>query len=130
MQKKTNWFEFFECFHLASPHWRVGRTARWLLEEADIHPKTIDFSIVEAAVAAAGCGLGVTFCSDIMAKRGSFTKTPAYFSVGNEPKTMEFILAHRKDFPLTKAYQDFIRVSQAVNTAVRPSSAAWYENSG
>ncbi len=101
-----------ETFLLASPHWRVGRTARRLLEEADIHPKTIDFSIVETAVAAAGCGLGVTFCSDIMAKRGSFTKTPAYFSVGNEPKTMEFILAHRKDFPLTKAYQDFIRIAQ------------------
>ena len=103
-----------ECFLLVSDNWHSGIAARKYMAEACIQPRKINFSIVETAVVAASCGLGICFCLDIMIHRGLFNPTPNYFSIGSTPSHTEFVLAHRKDFPLTNPFREFIRMSQEI----------------
>lgn len=103
-----------ELFLLVADTWRTGRCARRCCAQYGISPASISFSIVETAVAAAGSGLGISFCPDIMIRRGTFTHTPDYFSVGETPSPMEFVLVHRQDFPLTGPFRDFIRLAREI----------------
>ena len=101
-----------EPFLLVPEHWTAGRAARRHISEAKISPKTIHFSIVETAVAAAGYGMGVCFCPDIMIRRGTFAHVPDYYSVGINPSHVEFVIAHRNDFEITRYGRDFIKMAQ------------------
>lgn len=101
-----------EIFLLVPEHWTAGCVARRHINEAKIFPQTILFSIVETAVAAAGYGVGVCFCPDIMIRRGTFTHVPDYYSVGASPSHVEFVIAHRNDFELTMYGRDFIKMAQ------------------
>lgn len=101
-----------ELFLLVPENWRAGRAARRCFSQIGITPRSISFSVVETAVAAAGSGLGIGFCPDIMIKRGTFSHTPDYFSVGENPSHVEFVLVHRSDYQLTAPLKDFITMCQ------------------
>ncbi len=101
-----------ELFLIVPERWRAGRCAARCFEQIGISPRTIVFPIVELAVASSSCGLGISFCPDIMIRRGLFAQTPDYFSVGENPNRIEFVLAHRRNFPMTQAAGDFIRMAQ------------------
>lgn len=103
-----------ELFLIVPEKWRAGRCAARCFEQTGISPRTIEFPIVELAVASSSCGMGISFCPDIMIRRGLFAHTPDYFSVGEHPTRTEFVLAHRKNFPMTQAARDFIGMAQGI----------------
>lgn len=103
-----------EMFLLVSDKWRTGRTALRFFEETGLRPKSISFSIVETAAAAAAEGLGLCFCPDIMIRHGLFRHPLDYFSVGENPNHVCFVLAHRKEFPMTPPLEDFVTMAKAI----------------
>lgn len=103
-----------ETFLMVPETWKSGKTAKELLDNSSMQPTTIDFSIVETAVATVGAGLGICFCPDIMIKRGAFRHALNYFSAGDRPCNFEFVIAQRKDFIITEPLKRFIEISQMI----------------
>lgn len=100
-----------DVFLMVPEVWRAGQIARKHIQVAKIKPRIMEFEVVQTAVALAGNGLGVSFCSDIMVRRGVFVHTPEYFSIGDTPYTVDFVLAHRNNFVLTPPLQEFINLA-------------------
>ena len=97
-----------ETFLMVPAIWRIGKVGAAILEEADMTPEQIVFSTAETAIAAASRGLGVCFCSDMSEQHYESSVPLRYFSIGERPIPVEFVVALRRSMEMPKAFHEFI----------------------
>lgn len=103
-----------ETFFINDPiQWRIGVIATELLREAGIQPETVEFRSLETCLSLASQGLGCTFSFEICERYfRNYLQRPIYLSVGEHPRTAEFVIAYRKGWHLSKAEKDFIELTR------------------
>ena len=105
-----------ETFFLNDPlQWKIGVLSRDILRETGIQPEIIELRSLETCLSLACQGLGFTFSFNICETCfHNYTYPPVYLSVGNMPRTAEFVVAYRKGYQLSKPEMDFLRMLKSL----------------
>ncbi len=105
-----------ETFFLNDPlQWKIGVLSRDILRETGIQPEIIELRSLETCLSLACQGLGFTFSFDICETCfRNYIYPPVYLSVGNMPRTAEFVVAYRKGYQLSKPEMDFLRMLKSL----------------
>lgn len=99
------------CFSNDPIQWMIGRIGRSILREAKIKPELTVFRSLDTCLALASRGLGFTFAFDISVSCfKNYIKPPVYLSTGSRAYLAEFVIATRKNYELSGAEKDFLRL--------------------
>lgn len=99
------------CFSNDALKWMIGRIGQSILRDARIKPELTVFRSLDTCLALASRGLGFTFAFDISIRCfKNYIQPPVYLSTGNHPYLAEFVIATRKNYELSTAEREFVRL--------------------
>ena len=91
-----------EVFLLLKNNMRLGQYAAQILEEYELHPKTMRLSSIDTALALVAQRYGVAFASSYRMEEHPQAKNLDIFSIGGQVTEWDFVAAYQRDYEVKK----------------------------